>query len=131
MSKISLMVKLLAQAAFAVPLVLVAAVSYPASTQAQTPSSAPSRDVKPQAGCLSGYPDGTYKGDRPVTRYEFAAGMNACLERVNQLLPNRDNLATRADFEALIERQRQLNQQLRELNQRVNHPAASESSSDR
>jgi len=130
MSKISLMVKLLAPAAFAVPLVLVTAVSYPASTQAQTPSSTP-KDVKPQAGCLSGYPDGTYKGDRPVTRYEFAAGMNACLERVNQLLPNRDNLATRADFETLIERQRLLNQQLRELNQRVNHPAASESSSDR
>lgn len=101
MSKISFMMKFLTKAAFAVPLVLVA-VSYPSSTLAQTPST-PS-NAKPHR-CLSGYPDGTYRGDRPLTRYEFAAGLNACLEGVNQLLPsNRDDLATRADFEALIKR---------------------------
>lgn len=100
------------------PIVLAVTVLAPASTQAQVQST-PS-DTKQQAGCLSGYPDGTYRGDRPMTRYEFAAGLNACLEGVNQLLPpNRDNLATRADFEALIKRQRELNEQLRELNERV------------
>ena len=94
----------------------------PFSTQAQVQSTP--NDAKPQAGCLSGYPDGTYKGDRPVTRYEFAAGLNACLERVNQLLPaNRNNLATKADFEALIQRQQELNEQLRELNQQVDNSA--------
>jgi len=31
-------------------------------------------------GCIAGYPDGTFRGDRPLTRYEFAAGLNACLE---------------------------------------------------
>lgn len=35
-------------------------------------------------GC-GGYPDGTYRGDRALTRYD-AAGLNACLERINQLL---------------------------------------------
>lgn len=39
-------------------------------------------------GCLSGYGDRTYRGDRPLTRYEFAAALNACLNRVNQLLDN-------------------------------------------
>ncbi|MFN6488094.1 MAG: S-layer homology domain-containing protein [Nostoc sp. DedQUE02] len=34
----------------------------------QTPSDG--RNTVPQAGCLSGYPDGTYQGSRPVTRYE-------------------------------------------------------------
>jgi hypothetical protein len=29
--------------------------------------------------CLAGYPDGTFQGDRPVTRYEFAAALEACL----------------------------------------------------
>ena len=123
MSKISLMVKWLTKAAVAVPLVLTATVSYSGSILAQTPSSTPSNAT--EAGCLSGYPDGTYRGDRPITRYEFAAGLNACLEGVNQLLPfNRDNLATRTDFEALIERQKELNQQLRELNQRVENPSS-------
>lgn len=103
---------------WAIPLILAATALAPLKTQAQVQSIP--NNTKPQAECLTGYPDGTYQGDRPVTRYEFAAGLNACLEGVNQLLPaNRDNLATKADFEALIERQRQLNEQLRELNQRV------------
>ncbi|HEY9886924.1 MAG TPA: S-layer homology domain-containing protein [Candidatus Obscuribacterales bacterium] len=30
-------------------------------------------------GCLAGYPDGTFRGDEAVTRYEFAAALEACL----------------------------------------------------
>lgn len=37
-------------------------------------------------GCIAGYPDRTYRGDRALTRYEFAAGLNACLDRVNELI---------------------------------------------
>jgi hypothetical protein len=33
-----------------------------------------------------GYPDRTYRGNRALTRYEFAAGLNACLDRVNELI---------------------------------------------
>jgi Carbohydrate-selective porin, OprB family/S-layer homology domain len=33
-------------------------------------------------GCIAGYPDGTYRGNRALTRYEFAAGLNACLDKV-------------------------------------------------
>jgi len=33
-------------------------------------------------GCIAGYPDGTFRGDRALTRYEFAAGLNACLDQV-------------------------------------------------
>ncbi|HEY9656599.1 MAG TPA: iron uptake porin, partial [Crinalium sp.] len=28
-------------------------------------------------GCIIGYPDQTYRGNRALTRYEFAAGLNA------------------------------------------------------
>ncbi|URD53360.1 iron uptake porin [Chroococcidiopsis sp. CCNUC1] len=52
-------------------------------------------------GCIAGYPDGTYRGNRALTRYEFAAGLNACLDRVNELIAtatadmvNREDLAT-------------------------------------
>lgn len=37
-------------------------------------------------GCIVGYPDGTFRGNRALTRYEFAAGLNACLDRVNELI---------------------------------------------
>lgn len=73
----------------------------------------------PRPGCLSGTPNGTYQGDRPVTRNEFAAGTNECLDRVNRLLPNREGLATRQDFQQLIDRQVELNREIRQLNDRV------------
>jgi hypothetical protein len=38
-------------------------------------------------GCIVGYPDGTYRGNRAMTRYEFAAGLNSCLDRVSELIP--------------------------------------------
>jgi hypothetical protein len=37
-------------------------------------------------GCIGGYPDRTFRGQRALTRFEFAAGLNACLDKVNQLL---------------------------------------------
>lgn len=37
-------------------------------------------------GCIAGYPDGTYRPNRALTRYEFAAGLNACLDRINELI---------------------------------------------
>ncbi len=37
-------------------------------------------------GCIAGYPDGTYRGNRALTRYEFAAGLNACLDQVLALV---------------------------------------------
>jgi len=47
-------------------------------------------------GCIAGYPDGTFRGNRALTRYEFAAGTYACLnslaERIGQLGP--EDLAT-------------------------------------
>ncbi|MEH1944633.1 MAG: iron uptake porin [Nostoc sp.] len=52
-------------------------------------------------GCIAGYPNSTYRGNRALTRYEFAAGLNACLDRVNELiatatgdLVNKQDLAT-------------------------------------
>jgi len=37
-------------------------------------------------GCIVGYPDRTYRGNRPLSRYEFAAGLNACMDRINELI---------------------------------------------
>lgn len=106
MFKISSIFSLLNPATLATSLALATIISYPLKTWSQTPSD---RTVNPQSGCLSGYPNGTYRGDRPVTRYEFAAGLNTCLDRVNEIIPhNRANLATKEDLEVLIKRQREL-----------------------
>ncbi|NER40175.1 MAG: iron uptake porin [Oscillatoria sp. SIO1A7] len=36
-------------------------------------------------GCLLAYGDGTYRGNRAMTRYEFAANLNPCLEVLERL----------------------------------------------
>ena len=35
-------------------------------------------------GCVAGDPNGTYKGGQAMTRYEAAALLNACLDRVTK-----------------------------------------------
>ncbi|HBB32401.1 MAG TPA: hypothetical protein DC064_11540, partial [Cyanobacteria bacterium UBA9273] len=35
------------------------------------------RSLVERYGCIAGYPDGTFRGNRAMTRYEFAAGLNA------------------------------------------------------
>ena len=53
-------------------------------------------------GCIAGYPDSTYRGNRALSRYEFAAGLNACLDRVNELIAAATtDLVTREDLETL------------------------------
>jgi hypothetical protein len=57
------------------------------------------RDVEPTAwafealrslveryGCIVGYPDRTFRGDRALTRWEFAAGLNACMNVMERLI---------------------------------------------
>lgn len=44
------------------------------------------RNLGDRYGCISGYPDQTYRGDKVLTRWEFAAGLNACLNIVERLV---------------------------------------------
>jgi hypothetical protein len=37
-------------------------------------------------GCIAGYPDRTYRGQRALSRFEFAAGLNACLDKINEII---------------------------------------------
>jgi len=36
-------------------------------------------------GCVAGYPNGTYRGSRAMTRFESAALLNACLDRITEV----------------------------------------------
>lgn len=71
-------------------------------------------------GCIGGYPDGTYRGTRALTRYEFAAGLNACLERISELIATTTtNLIAREDLLALQQLQKQFTAELASLRGRV------------
>jgi hypothetical protein len=51
---------------------------------------------------FAGYPDRTFRGNRATTRYEFAAGLNACLQQVERLIvSSTSNFVRRQDLETL------------------------------
>ncbi len=71
-------------------------------------------------GCIAGYPDGTYRGNRALTRYEFAAGLNACLDRVNELITAAtSDLVRREDLATLQRLQQEFTAELAILGGRV------------
>ncbi|MBP5971441.1 iron uptake porin [Brasilonema sp. CT11] len=55
-------------------------------------------------GCIEGYPNRTYRGNRAMTRYEFAAGLNNCLDRIRELITTQTTSAVSKEDLAQIER---------------------------
>ena len=71
-------------------------------------------------GCIAGYPNSTYRGNRAMTRYEFAAGLNACLDRVNELIATATaDLVTKQDLATLQRLQEEYSAELATLRGRV------------
>lgn len=44
------------------------------------------RNLVERYGCIAGYPDRTFRGNRALSRYEFAAGLNACMQQIERLV---------------------------------------------
>jgi Carbohydrate-selective porin, OprB family/S-layer homology domain len=44
------------------------------------------RSLVDRYGCIAGFPDQTFRGNQPLSRYEFAAGLNACLNQIERLI---------------------------------------------
>jgi hypothetical protein len=69
-------------------------------------------------GCIAGYPDGSFRGDRPITRYEFAAALNACLERITEVFGSLDTV-TQDDLDLILRFQEDFAIELAELENRI------------
>lgn len=87
----------------------------PVRVSAQTPSD---NSAKPEWNCLSNALKAPAQGDRAISRYEFAVGLNQCLNEAEQRI-QRDDYATKSDLERLTTQQQELNQDIRQLNDRV------------
>nr|AVH79636.1 S-layer domain protein [Nostoc sp. PCC 8009] len=73
-------------------------------------------------GCIAGYPNEIYRGDRAITRYEFAAGVNACLERVNELIATAtSDLVIKQDLATLERLQTEFAAELTTLRGRIDN----------
>jgi hypothetical protein len=103
------------------------------NTQSQVTSITQLSDVKPtdwayqalqslveRYGCIVGYPDRTFRGQRATTRFEFAAGLNACLDRISELIASSTaDLATKEDLATLQRLQEEFATELAALRGRV------------
>jgi porin len=69
-------------------------------------------------GCITGYPNSTFRGDRTMSRYEFAAGLNACLNRISELVATSNTLA-KEDLDKLQRLQQDFSAELATLGSRV------------
>lgn len=77
------------------------------------------RGLVERYGCIAGYADGTYRGNATLRRYEFAAGMLACLTQINAILAASTNTITAADLVTLQRLQAEFAQELATLQGRV------------
>ena len=53
-------------------------------------------------GCVAGYPNGTFVGGQALTRYEAAALLNACLDRVTEVTDELQRLLTEFKSELAV-----------------------------
>ncbi|ACK68114.1 Carbohydrate-selective porin OprB [Rippkaea orientalis PCC 8801] len=78
------------------------------------------RSLVERYGCIVGYPDRTFRGNRALSRWEFAAGLNACLNTIERLL--QENVAVlREDIEKLKRLAQEFEAELAALGSRVSN----------
>lgn len=117
---------------YAEPLNFASETAEDSNSSAQVTSVSQLRDVQPtdwafqalqslveRYGCIEGYPDQTYRGNRAMTRYEFAAGLNSCLDRIQELIAALPQGVNKEDLEKLRRLQEEFASELANLRGRV------------
>jgi hypothetical protein len=51
------------------------------------------RGLVDRYGCIAGFPDQTFRGNQPLSRYEFAAGLNSCLNQIERLIATSETVS--------------------------------------
>ncbi len=50
------------------------------------------RSLVDRYGCIVGFPNQTYRGNQSLSRYEFAAGLNSCLNQIERLIASSNTM---------------------------------------
>ncbi|MGI0479275.1 iron uptake porin [Geminocystis sp. CENA526] len=78
------------------------------------------RSLVENYGCIVGYPDRTFRGNRALSRYEFAAGLNACMQQMERLIASSQSVM-REDIEKLKRLMQEFETELATLGARVDN----------
>lgn len=79
------------------------------------------RNLVERYGCIAGYPDGTFRGNQGMSRYEFAAGLNACLQQIESLITTGEVDVSEEDLATLQRLAQEFEAELATLETRVDN----------
>ena len=78
------------------------------------------RSLVERYGCIAGFPQGTYQGERAMTRYEFAAGLNSCLNQIERLIATSETVGEE-EFDTLQRLTQEFEAELATIDTRVDN----------
>lgn len=76
------------------------------------------RSLVDRYGCIAGFPNQTYRGSQALTRYEFAAGLNSCLNQIERLIASSEAVSAE-DLETINRLTQEFEAELATLGGRV------------
>lgn len=77
------------------------------------------RSLVDRYGCIAGFPNQTYRGDQALTRYEFAAGLNSCLNQIERLIASNSSGVDQEQLDTINRLQQEFEAELATLGGRV------------
>ena len=77
------------------------------------------RSLVDRYGCISGFPNQTYRGNQPLSRYEFAAGLNSCLNQIERLIASQEPGVAAEDLDTVNRLSQEFEAELATLGGRV------------
>jgi hypothetical protein len=77
------------------------------------------RSLVDRYGCIAGFPNQTYRGNQSLTRYEFAAGLNSCLNQIERLISSQESAVSAEDLESINRLNTEFKSELATLGGRV------------
>ena len=76
------------------------------------------RSLVDRYGCISGFPNQTYRGSQPLSRYEFAAGLDSCLNQIERLIASQESVG-QEDLDTITRLSQEFEAELASLRGRV------------
>ena len=76
------------------------------------------RSLVDRYGCIAGFPNQTYRGNQALTRYEFAAGLNSCLNQIERLIASQGSVS-QEDLDTITRLSQEFEAELATLGGRV------------
>ena len=78
------------------------------------------RSLVDRYGCMSGFPNQTYRGNQSLSRYEFAAGLNSCLNQIERLIVATSTTINTEDLDSVNRLRQEFEAELASLDGKIN-----------